>query len=125
MAGFTQSVVSDDEKALASFLSLINRPDEKIICNTDDSEQTYILEDALKQCDVYDEELTRAVKFLQSSEIVDSLLKVNQLLPGCKFIVCLMKFSSEIRSHSRLFKTCYFRPKHSTKFVLLIQKNIN
>ena len=59
-----QSLVSDDENVLVSFLSLIDRPETKVLCHIDDSEQTYILEDALKECDVYDENLTRAVKFL-------------------------------------------------------------
>jgi K+/H+ antiporter YhaU regulatory subunit KhtT len=81
---------------MMSFLSLINQPESKIIGHTDDSEQTYILEDALKECDAYDEDLTRVVQFLQSSVIVERLEKVNQKLPSCKFFLFSMKFSSII-----------------------------
>jgi len=79
-----------------SFLSLIHQPESKIIRNIEDSEQTYILEDALKECDVYDEDLARVVQFLQSSVIVERLEKVNQILPSCKFFLFSMKFSSKI-----------------------------
>jgi hypothetical protein len=73
LAGFHPKITSEDEKVLASFLSLVTRPEAKILCSTEDSEQTYILEDALKECDVFDEALGQAVMFLKHPDLVDKI----------------------------------------------------
>jgi hypothetical protein len=74
LAGFSQSnIVTSGEKALASFLSLVKKPESKILVQNEDSEQTYILEDALKECDVFDEAIDRAFHMLRNTDMIDDL----------------------------------------------------
>lgn len=78
------NIESSSSEILASFLSLVKRKESKFLGQNEDSEQTYILEDALKECDDFDEAITWAFHLLKKPDMINYLKEIERVQIGCK-----------------------------------------